>query len=142
MDDERLIREVYGRLLEGVGYRVTKAAGAREAYEAARHGVDVILLDIMMPEVLGLEALGRLREIAPEVPILIVTAYQTIQNALAALRGGAFDFIVKGLKNDVLLNSVARAAERHRLVRENRRLMEELRGRLDAALTSRTPPPA
>jgi len=138
VDDENLIRQMYGRLLEEAGYRVTTAASAVEAYEAAARGVDVILLDIMMPEISGLEALGRLRQIAPDVPILIVTAYQSAQNAITALRGGAFDFIVKGMKHEMLLNGVARAAERRRLALENRRLLEELRVRLDAALA---PPP-
>jgi two-component system cell cycle response regulator len=138
VDDDRLIRELYGKLLEGAGYRVITAASAAEAYPAAARGVDVILLDVMMPEVSGLEALERLRRAVPEVPILILTAYQTAQNAIAALRGGAFDFIVKGLKREMLLNAVARAVERRHLTQENRRLMVELRARLDATLA----PPA
>ncbi len=138
VDDDRFIRHVYGKVLEGAGYRVLTAASAAEAYAAAARGVDVILLDVMMPEVSGLEALEQLRQVAPEVPILMLTAYQTAQNAIAALRGGAFDFIVKGLKSEMLLNAVARAVERRRLMMENRRLMEELRARLDTALT----PPA
>ncbi|HYB73394.1 MAG TPA: response regulator [Candidatus Sulfotelmatobacter sp.] len=140
VDDDRLIRELYGKLLAGAGYRVITAAGAAEAYAAAARGVDVILLDVMMPEVSGLEALERLRQTVPEVPILILTAYQTAQNAIAALRGGAFDFIVKGLKREMLLNAVARAVERRHLTLENRRLMEELRARLDATLASPAAP--
>ena len=136
VDDDHLIRELYGRLLKGAGYRVSAAASAAEAYVAAARGVDVILLDIMMPEVSGLEALGQLHKIVPEVPILMLTAYQTAQNAIAALRGGACDFIVKGTKHEMLLNSVARAVERRRLDLENRRLLRELRGRLDTALAS------
>ena len=138
VDDDRLIRELYGTLLEKAGYRVIRAASAAEAYAAADRGVDVILLDVMMPEVSGLEALERLRGAVPEVPILILTAYQTAQNAIAALRGGAFDFIVKGLKREMLLNAVARAVERRHLTLENRRLMTELRVQLDATLA----PPA
>ena len=134
VDDDRFIRVMYSRVLEGAGYRAVAVASAAEAYEAAAHGVDVILLDVMMPDVSGLEALERFRQIAPDVPILIVTAYQSAQNAIAALRGGAFDFIVKGMKSELLLNGVARAVERRRLASENRRLMEELRARLDAAL--------
>lgn len=134
VDDEQLIRQMYARLLEEAGHRATTAASAVEAYEAAARGVDVILLDIMMPDISGLDALGRLRQIAPDVPILIVTAYQSAQNAIAALRGGAFDFIVKGMKHEMLLNAVARAIERRRLALENRQLMEELRTRLDSAL--------
>ncbi len=137
VDDDRLIRELYGKLLQGAGYRVTTAASAANAYASAP-AADVILLDVMMPEVSGLEALDHLRRIVPEVPVVILTAHQTSQNAIAALRGGAFDFIVKGMKQEMLLNSVARAVERRRLTLENRRLMEALRARLDAALA----PPA
>ncbi len=136
VDDEPFFRQTYRRILEEAGYRVSEAAGAAEAYGAAGAGVDVILLDIMMPTISGLEALERLHQIAPDVPVIIVTAYQSAQHAIAALRGGAFDFIVKGMKNEMLLHSVARAVERHRLIRENRRLMEELRARLDAGLAS------
>jgi len=142
VDDDRFIRLLYTKLLEEAGYRVLAVADAKEAFAAAAHGVDVILLDIMMPEISGLEALARLRQIAPEVPILLVTAYQSVQNAIAALRGGAFDFVVKGMKNEMLLHAVARAVERRRLTHENRRLMEELRARLDAALTVPVAPAA
>ncbi len=141
VDDDRLIRELYGKVLEGAGYRVTAVGGAAEAYGAVAGAVDVVLLDVMMPGISGLEALGRLREMAPNVPILILTAHQTAQNAIAALRGGAFDFIVKGMKPEVLLKGVARAVERRRLALENRRLTEALRARLDTALAS-PPPPA
>lgn len=135
VDDDRFVRLLYGKLLEQAGYHALAVPSAAEAYAAAAHGVDVILLDIMMPGVSGLDALGRLKQIAPEVPIIIVTAYQSIQNAIAALRGGAFDFIVKGMKNEILVNAVARAVERRRLMQENRRLMEEVRARLDVALS-------
>lgn len=134
VDDDRLIRELYGKILEAAGYKVTEAASAPEAYGAVACGVDVVLLDVMMPEVSGLEALGRLRQVAPDVPVLILTAHQTAQNAIAALRGGAFDFIVKGMKHDVLLNGVARAVERRGLALENRRLLKELESRLGVNL--------
>jgi two-component system cell cycle response regulator len=130
VDDEPFIRRFYRGLLEVAGYRVSEAGGAAEAYDLAEQGVDAVLLDIMMPEVSGLEALESLRRIAPDLPVIIVTAYQSAPNAVAALRGGAFDFIVKGMKNEMILNSVARAVERHRLTRENRRLIEEIRTRL------------
>ncbi len=134
VDDDRLIRDLYGKVLEEAGYRVTAVGGAAEAYGAVAGGVDVVLLDVMMPEISGLEALGRLREMAPDVPILILTAHQTAQNAIAALRGGAFDFIIKGMRPEVLLKSVARAVDRHRLALENRRLLKELESRLEANL--------
>ena len=129
VDDDRLTRQMYGDRIADAGYRVTTVASAAEAYEAAARGVDVILLDIVMPEVSGIEALERLRQIAPDVPVIIFTAYQTAQNAIAALRGGAFDFVVKGMKNEMLLHAVARAVERRRLTLENRRLLEELRAK-------------
>ncbi len=134
VDDDRTIRQLYTGLIEGAGYRVTAVASAAEAYDAAARDMDAILLDIMMPGVSGLKALGRLRQIAPEVPVIIVTAYQSVQNAIAALRGGAFDFIIKGMKPEALLKTVARAVERHHLALENRRLLEELERRAGATL--------
>lgn len=141
VDDDRFIRRMFGRLLEEAGYQVTMAGNAIEAFEAVRPEMDAILLDIMMPEISGLEALASLRQLAPDIPIIIVTAFQTSQNAIAALRGGAFDFIVKGMKSELLLNSVARAVERRRLTLENHRLMEELRARLTEALAPRAAHP-
>jgi two-component system cell cycle response regulator len=141
VDDDRFIRRMFGRLLEEAGYRVTLAGDAIQAFEAVCPEIDAILLDIMMPEISGLEALSSLRLLAPDVPIIIVTAFQTSQNAIAALRGGAFDFIVKGMKSELLLNSVARAVERRRLTLENHRLMEELRARLTDALAPRVTHP-
>lgn len=129
VDDERLVRQMSGDLLAEAGYRVTAVGSAAEAFAAAGGDVDVILLDIVMPEVSGLEALERFHQIAPDVPVIIYTAYQTAQNAIAALRGGAFDFIVKGMKKEMLLNAVTRAVERRRLMLENRRLLEELRAK-------------
>ena len=135
VDDEPAAIELIADMLSADGYRIHTAASGPEALGLARREPpNLILLDVMMPDVSGLEALERFRQIAPDVPILIVTAYQSAQNAIAALRGGAFDFIVKGMKSELLLNGVARAVERRRLASENRRLMEELRARLDAAL--------
>jgi len=141
VDDDRFVRRMRGKLLEEAGYRVTLAANALEVFEVVPPEMDAIMLDIMMPGVSGLDALARLRQRAPDVPIIIVTAFQTSQNASAALRGETFDFIVKGMKPDLLPNSVARAVGRRRLALENRRLMAELRARLTDALAPPGTPP-
>jgi two-component system C4-dicarboxylate transport response regulator DctD len=99
-----------------------------------RETIDVILLDIMMPAMTGLEALRKLGELAPDSPVIIVTANPTSENAIAALRLGAFDFIVKGFKNEVMLSTVSRALERRRMAIRNKALIFQLEAKIKELL--------
>jgi len=138
IEDDSKTAALIALYLEKEGYRTLVAYDGETALQMAKNQKPMfVVLDLMLPRLDGWEVCRRLRKTS-EVPILILTAYQTAQNAIAALRGGAFDFIVKGLKREMLLNAVARAVERRHLTLENRRLMEELRARLDATLA----PPA
>ncbi len=127
VDDERLIRELCRGILTQAGFRVLSAKDALEGLRLAQEEpVGVILLDIMMPQMSGLEALKRFGAIAPETPVLMVTADSTRKSLIDSLRFGAYDFIPKPFDPQELIHAVKRAMERHRLLKENRELMQAL----------------
>jgi len=131
VDDEELTRQFYGDLLVEHGFRVVAVAGGTEALEAAsRHPVEAVLLDVMMPEVSGLETLEKLHRRFPDLPVIILTAHPSSQNAITALKLGAFDFIVKGLQPELLVVAVRRAIHRFAEVREKRDLIAALETRV------------
>jgi len=135
VDDEPLPRQLFSDVLRETGYVAHEASNGHQALEIARQeNIDVILLDIMMPGISGLEVLGKLGEITPDSPVIIVTANPTSENAIAALRLGAFDFIVKGFKNEVMLATVSRALERRRMAIRNKTLIRQLEGKIEELL--------
>ena len=87
-----------------------------------------------MPGMSGLQVLAKLGEIAPDSPVIIVTANPSSDNAIAALRLGAFDFIVKGFKNEVMLTTVARAMERRRLAIRSQGMIRQLEAKIQELL--------
>lgn len=131
VDDEELPRQFYGDLLVEHGFRVVAVASGAEALEAAsRHPVEAVLLDIMMPEVSGLQTLELLQQQSPDLPVIILTAHPSSQNAVTALKLGATDFIVKGLQPDLLVLAVRRAILRSAELREKRELIVALEARI------------
>lgn len=135
VDDEPLIRRMFCDMLQEAGY-VTHAAedGPHAVDIARREAIDVVLLDIMMPGMSGLEVLAKLGEVTPNSPVIIATASPTSDNAITALRLGAFDFIVKGLKREVMLATVARAVERRRMTIRDRALISQLEAKIQELL--------
>lgn len=135
VDDEPLTRRLYSDVLQEAGYTCHTAESGAQALEVARQqAIDVVLLDIMMPARSGLEVLADLGELIPESPVIIVTAHPSSDNAIAALRLGAFDFIVKGFKNEVMLAAVARALTRRRLAVRNRQMIRQLEAKIQELL--------
>lgn len=135
VDDEPLVRQLLCDILQGTGYVTHAAENGPQAVEIAqREIIDVVLLDIMMPGMSGLEVLAKLGELIPNSPVVIVTASPTSENAIAALRLGAFDFIVKGFKNEVMLATVARAVERRRMTIRDRALISQLEAKIQELL--------
>jgi two-component system cell cycle response regulator len=131
VDDEEMTRQFYGDLLVQHGFHVVAVASGSEALEAApRHPLEAVLLDIMMPELSGLETLGQLHERFPDLPVIILTAHPSSQNAITALKLGAFDFIVKGLQPELLVVAVRRAIHRSAELREKRELIGALEARI------------
>jgi putative nucleotidyltransferase with HDIG domain len=120
-DDEEAIREVVSTLLESQGYCCKTCPDGRVALESFRNGsFDLVLSDIVMPEMNGLKLLSALRQEDPDVPVIMVTAMHDISIALEAIRAGAYDYILKPFEKDQLYMSVRRALEHRRLVLENR----------------------
>jgi DNA-binding NtrC family response regulator len=127
IDDEEIIREALEALLSAEGYRVRTAATAAEGLDRLGDGpVDAVLLDLMLPDRNGLEVLEDIRRIDEELPVVMITAFGTIESAIAATKQGAFHYFTKPFKNDEVLVVLRNAAERRRLVHENRALRDQL----------------
>ena len=130
IDDETSIREVFSLLLEEKGYLVENAATAAAGIAKARQfRPDIVLLDMNLPDLPGLEALARIKEIAPAPEIVIITAYGTIRNAVEAVKLGAYAYLEKPIDNDELLLTVSRIAEVRKLAGEVEALKTELLSR-------------
>jgi two-component system nitrogen regulation response regulator NtrX len=126
VDDEAAIREAIRTTLEYEGYEVDEARSGREALEAiGRESWDVVLLDIKMPAMDGLEVLESLASRAVRVAVIMVSGHADIQTAVEATRLGAYDFLEKPLNRDRLLLSVRNAVRQSSLEDENSRLRED-----------------
>ena len=132
VDDEEGMRRLLSRVLTREGYETSAVANGAEALRlVASERFDLVVTDIKMPEMDGLQLLAELKEYEPSLPIIVITAYGTIENAVQALRSGAYDYIAKPFENDEIKLTVAKAFERERLLAENRYLHAELEGRYD-----------
>ena len=130
VDDEGIVQEVLSALLSRRGYEVVTAGSGEEALEALTlRPYDVVLLDLMLPAVDGLETLRRIRERDAEQTVIMMTAFGSVESAVEAMRMGAFHYLTKPFKNDEVLLLVAKAIERRRLLEENRRLKKILHER-------------
>ncbi len=139
-DDDQAHRLMLSTLLSGWGYRVEEAEDGGKALDAVRsHSYDLILMDMRMPVMDGLEATRQVLSYNPAIPIIIMTAYSSVPTAVEALKSGAFDYITKPIDFDTLRISLGRVLEHTRLVQEN----EELKNRLPLVhsdLTGKSPP--
>jgi two-component system response regulator HydG len=128
VDDERSNVESLEKIFVREGMRVLTAFDAKRALEQVRsHKVDVVLTDLMMPGTTGLELLPAIKQVAPDVEIVLMTAYGSVEAAVSAMREGAYDFVEKPLKRLSIVKSVRKAAERQKLVAENRSLKNEIK---------------
>ena len=143
IDDEEIIREAFEALLTLEGYAVQTAETAQQGLHLLSEAAfDAVLLDIMLPDRNGLEVLDEIRRFDDELPVIMVTAKSTIENAIAATKRGAFHFIAKPFQNDEVLLVLHNALERRRLVKENRELRTRLRAsgnRFDAIIGGSPP---
>jgi DNA-binding NtrC family response regulator len=127
VDDDPAMREMLVSLLGESGIRVLTAGSAEEALTRSREvDFDAVLSDIRMPNKSGVELLGELRESRPDTPVILMTAFGSIDSAVDAMRDGAFDYITKPFKRGAVLASLERAFERRALEQENRRLRRAL----------------
>jgi len=128
VDDELSVRESLKHWFLPEGYRVETAAEAMEALDKLRDSsFDIVLLDIKMPGMDGIELQQRLKEIDSQLAIIIMTAYATVDTAVQALKQGAYDYITKPVDPDDLSRLIRNAAAQRRLVSENLSLKEEIR---------------
>ena len=128
IDDEPVLQDVLGSLLTGDGFEYLQATTATDGLRVLHEEeVDVVLLDLMLPDRSGLELLPEIREYDPNLPVVVITAYSSVESAIEAMRGGAFHYVPKPFKNEEVLSLVRRASERRALLVEN----VELRSRLD-----------
>jgi len=132
VDDEEGMRRLLSRILTREGYETIAVGSGEEALqEIAAEQFDLVITDIQMSGMSGVELLQELKSFDPSLPILVITAYGTVESAVQALRSGAYDYITKPFEGDEIRLTVAKAFERERLLAENRYLHEELEGRFN-----------
>jgi two-component system response regulator PilR (NtrC family) len=130
IDDEEVLQDVLSSLLRREGYEVLSAKTGEMGLEVlAEEEVDLVLLDLMLPGISGQEVLKEIRRREPEMVVVVVTAYSSIESAIEAMRQGAFHYIPKPFKNEEVLLTVRKGLEQRRLATENRSLREQLRER-------------
>jgi DNA-binding NtrC family response regulator len=132
IDDESLMREYVQEALSRAGYDVDAAANGKEGVEALRlKSFDVVVTDLKMAPMDGIEVLRRVADESPDTCCIVMTAYGTIETAVDALKAGADDYILKPFAPDELEVAVSRALERRQLAQENRYLRAEINQRYD-----------
>ncbi len=130
VDDEKNYLLVLEALLVDAGYEIITCDSASQALEVtSSHDLDLVITDMRMPGVDGMEFLAQLQGRQPELPVIMMTAYATVEKAVEAMKRGAFDYITKPFKNEELILTIRKAIEMHRLKQENRLLSQELQGR-------------
>src|SRR5690606_12668791 len=142
IDDEEVMREVLDALLSREGYDVRLASDGHAGLELARTmAFDAAIVDVMMPGIDGLTVLSELKAIDEDLPVVMVTAFASVETALTAMKKGAFDYVTKPFKNDEVAAVVRNAVERTRLQRENRILKQNLQshGNRFANIIGRSP---
>jgi two-component system nitrogen regulation response regulator NtrX len=132
IDDEAGIRDTLAMIFEYEQHQVTTAESGIEGVKLAQDSdttIDCVLLDVKMPGMDGLEALEKLKEVRPEVPVIMISGHGTIETAVEATKRGAFDFVEKPPDRQRLLLLVRNATEKKQLVSENRIMRERLKGK-------------
>jgi len=130
VDDEAAQRDILGGLLRKQGYAVREVPSGAAALAVLRaEPVDLILTDVKMPAMSGLELLREARALNPELPVVVLTAYGNVTDAVVAMRDGAVDYLTKPVDIDAVLHRVRKVLEGQQLLAENRALREALRGR-------------
>ncbi|MBL8566196.1 MAG: sigma-54-dependent Fis family transcriptional regulator [Hyphomicrobiaceae bacterium] len=142
IDDEPHLRNATAQGLDLAGFAVRDFADGEQALHGlSRAFAGVIISDIKMPRISGLELMGRVLAIDPEIPVILVTGHGDIPMAVSAIRAGAYDFIEKPFATEMLADAAARAIEKRRLVLENRALKAALSNcsGLEQVIVGRTP---
>jgi len=125
VDDDSSFRRVLEYQLKEAGYGVISAEDGRKALDAfSQNRISAILTDLDMPELLGSDLLKAIKQQSPDTPVIVITAYGTIDSAVEAMQAGAFHYLTKPVNKDVLLHTLDKALKFSGLVTENRNLRE------------------
>ena len=126
-DDDPAVRESLERTLKREGYRVVVASDGQAGLEQLKAGgVDLVLADLKMPGLSGLELLKATKTVAPDVDVIMLTAFGTVEEAVQAMKDGAYDFLTKPFQRAQLIRLIRKALERRALIAENRALQQRL----------------
>jgi DNA-binding NtrC family response regulator len=126
VDDEQDIRDASERILSRIGYQVQKASRGDEALDILKkNSIDIVLLDLKMPGMDGMEILARIRERSTEIQVIVITGYATVETAIEAMKQGAYDFIPKPFEPDQLRIVVNRAWEKIHFIQNAKKLGEK-----------------
>lgn len=127
VDDERSMREVLSIMLKRAGYAITAAASGEEAIEHIKTEIfDLVITDLKMPKVSGLEVLKAVKEVSPETVVLLITAFASAESAVEAMKLGAYDYLSKPFQMDEVQLIIRNALEKRRLSTENVLLKREM----------------
>jgi DNA-binding NtrC family response regulator len=127
IDDDESVRQVLGEALQEAGYRVAAADSGEKAVAAVRESpCDLVILDMVLPRVDGMEVLKEITAHRAETPVIMITGYASVETAIKAMKMGAVDYIVKPFRMEEVELVVAKALERSRLRRENAALRRQL----------------
>jgi len=127
VDDEEVLRDVLDAVLRREGFDIVAAASGEEALNVLDSDeVDLVILDVMLPGISGIDTLRAIRIANPNLPVIVITAFSSIDGAIDAMKQGAFHYIPKPFKNEEVVLTVNKALEQRRLSRENERLKSEL----------------
>jgi DNA-binding response OmpR family regulator len=128
VDDEGAIRYSVSKTLQRIGYQVDEAASGEEALESlGKQEYDVVLTDIRMPGLTGVELLKRIKEISPDAIVILMTGYASLGTAVESLRLGAHDYLIKPSSSQDIRQSVARGVERSHNLKRRRALLDAIR---------------
>jgi len=127
VEDEKVLRQSMAELLTEEGYDVLEAGDGKAAYEILlQRSVDLVITDVRMPEMDGMLLLGHLQKLAPQTPVIITTAYGTIESAVSAMRAGAFDYLLKPVQFDDVLLKIERALQFSEINKTQKVITEQL----------------
>ncbi len=126
-DDDPGLRESLERALTREGFRVVLASDGNAALERLQAGgIDLVLTDLKMPGLTGIELLRAVKAIAPDVDVILLTAFGTVEEAVKAMKEGAYDFLTKPFQRAQVLRLIRQALERRELIQQNRALQQRL----------------
>jgi DNA-binding NtrC family response regulator len=133
IDDDAGLSEVIGMLLEREGYAFERAGTVQAGLERIRASeLDLVITDLRLPDGTGLDVIRASRARHPELPLIMITSYSSMESAIASLRAGAVDYIIKPFDNDEFLHAVERTLKERRMARENALLRRNLRSAYEA----------